>query len=223
MTIHQAKRKPGRRPIEEGDAEATRRTILDHAWRLFNMQSYSSLSMDDIARAAGVTKATLYYHFPGKGDLLVAGAQTHLVQSLEAAQRIAAQRTVPTSERLRMLLDSWIDNLPENYNEAMWVEAIVHLQPAQQKALFPLLDALVEPLTSIMSEGVANGELRPLDAKLLALSFRQLASTSELAPSQGREPARQLSYQLLDIFLFGVMATPAPTPDKGKEEKSPKK
>ena len=45
------------------------RLVLDAATALFMAQGYGAVSMDAIARAAGVSKATLYAHFSSKDQL----------------------------------------------------------------------------------------------------------------------------------------------------------
>jgi TetR/AcrR family transcriptional repressor of mexJK operon len=46
--------------------------VLQAAGQVFRDQGYGSASMDAIARAAGVSKATLYAHFAGKDQLFAA-------------------------------------------------------------------------------------------------------------------------------------------------------
>lgn len=48
------------------------RAILDAAAELFLAQGFAAVSMDAVARQAGVSKATLYAHFPGKDALFAA-------------------------------------------------------------------------------------------------------------------------------------------------------
>ncbi|RKQ40938.1 multidrug efflux transporter transcriptional repressor AcrR [Enterobacter sp. R1(2018)] len=47
----------------------TRQHILDVAIRLFSQQGVSSTSLADIAKAAGVTRGAIYWHFKNKSDL----------------------------------------------------------------------------------------------------------------------------------------------------------
>ncbi|MBD0271414.1 MAG: TetR/AcrR family transcriptional regulator [Acetobacteraceae bacterium] len=48
------------------------RAVLDAAAELFLAQGFAAVSMDAVARHAGVSKATLYAHFPGKDALFEA-------------------------------------------------------------------------------------------------------------------------------------------------------
>jgi AcrR family transcriptional regulator len=51
-------------------ADDTRQRILDAAYKLFYRRGYGRVGVDDIAKQAGVTKRTLYYHFESKDQLL---------------------------------------------------------------------------------------------------------------------------------------------------------
>ena len=53
-------------------AVETRVRILDAARALFAERGYAGTSVRDLADALGMTKAALYYHFPGKADILLA-------------------------------------------------------------------------------------------------------------------------------------------------------
>lgn len=54
------------------EARETRNRILDSAERLFSRSGVARTSLEDIARAAGVTRGAIYWHFKDKGDLFAA-------------------------------------------------------------------------------------------------------------------------------------------------------
>jgi len=56
-------------PPEEGGA--IRQRVLDATGRLVERFTYAKMTMEDVARASGVARQTLYKHFAGKDDLLV--------------------------------------------------------------------------------------------------------------------------------------------------------
>jgi AcrR family transcriptional regulator len=51
---------------------ATRQSLLDAARTLFGEQGYAATSLDEVARAAKVTKGALYHHYSGKQELFAA-------------------------------------------------------------------------------------------------------------------------------------------------------
>jgi TetR/AcrR family transcriptional repressor of mexJK operon len=57
---------------QPGASQRKRRQVVEAAARLFMAQGYGATSMEAIARAAGVSKATLYAYFPGKDALFAA-------------------------------------------------------------------------------------------------------------------------------------------------------
>jgi AcrR family transcriptional regulator len=59
-------------PVTSGDESAKRAQILDGARAVFLAQGFDAASMNDIARAAGVSKGTLYVYFDNKEELFAA-------------------------------------------------------------------------------------------------------------------------------------------------------
>ncbi|MFQ3622455.1 MAG: TetR/AcrR family transcriptional regulator [Acetobacteraceae bacterium] len=58
--------------VAEPASQRKRRAVTEAAARLFMRQGYGATSMDAVARAAGVSKATLYAYFDGKDALFAA-------------------------------------------------------------------------------------------------------------------------------------------------------
>ena len=64
-----AKRRPGRRIRLDNDAR--RAQLLELGQKAFAERTYDEVSIDDIARAAGISKGLLYHYFPSKRDYYV--------------------------------------------------------------------------------------------------------------------------------------------------------
>lgn len=64
-----------RMPTRDPNALTPRQHLLEVASRLFYQEGINSVGIDQIVREAGVTRATLYRHFPGKEALVVAYLQ----------------------------------------------------------------------------------------------------------------------------------------------------
>lgn len=58
--------------LRDQQAAETRRRFVDSAFELFSQQGYGASSMNQIAKAAGGSRANLYLHFRNKPDLVLA-------------------------------------------------------------------------------------------------------------------------------------------------------
>lgn len=86
-----------RRP--SGGAES----LLEVAVGEFNTRGYDATSMEDLSRAAGITKSSFYHHFAGKEALLRAALE-RAVDGLFGALDAPAGRTGTPTERLRAIV-----------------------------------------------------------------------------------------------------------------------
>jgi len=56
-------------------AGSPRRKLLDAALHVIRAQGYAGATVDDVCRAAGVTKGSFFHHFKGKDDLAMAAVR----------------------------------------------------------------------------------------------------------------------------------------------------
>ncbi len=70
-------------PVEAGGDNAKRRQIVDGARSVFLAQGFDAASMADIAKAAGVSKGTLYVYFKDKDELFAAIVQGECAMQAE--------------------------------------------------------------------------------------------------------------------------------------------
>jgi AcrR family transcriptional regulator len=71
-TAHEARVGEARRSKKLRHGPVTREQILDASLRLFSERGFARTSVRDIAQAAGITDAAIYYHFASKRDLFEA-------------------------------------------------------------------------------------------------------------------------------------------------------
>jgi TetR/AcrR family transcriptional repressor of nem operon len=71
-----------------------RTKLLDAALAIIRTQGYAATSLDDLCRAAGVTKGAFFHHFRSKEDLAVAAA-AHFGAMAEGLFAAAGYRTLP--------------------------------------------------------------------------------------------------------------------------------
>ena len=78
-------------------------SLTDVALRVFAERGYDGASMDDVARAAGITKASIYHHVSGKEALLDRGL-TRALDALFAILDEPASREGSAIDRLRHIV-----------------------------------------------------------------------------------------------------------------------
>jgi AcrR family transcriptional regulator len=71
-------------------ASERRELILDAALEVFARRGYNGSSIDEIAQAAGVSKALIYEHFPSKRDLHISLLEQHIQEIFERLASAAA-------------------------------------------------------------------------------------------------------------------------------------
>ena len=88
-----------------------RRQLLELGAQLFARHSYDELSMAQIAREAGISKALLYHYFPGKKQFFEATLQQ---AAAELARVTDPDPDLPPAEALAKSLDAFLGWIEEN-------------------------------------------------------------------------------------------------------------
>lgn len=85
----------------QGDSRSARKRkhILDSARSIFAREGFSHAGMEQVARDAGVSTATLYAHFPGKADLFRVVIEDNIA---DIAGRVRHTATLDGDARTRL-------------------------------------------------------------------------------------------------------------------------
>jgi AcrR family transcriptional regulator len=99
---------------ERSDAARNRRVILRTARKLFEERGVTCVTMEEIARASGVGKGTLYRRFPHKGFLCQALLDEPTRHLQEQTLEILSEPGTPAVEKLDAFLDRLVAFTAEN-------------------------------------------------------------------------------------------------------------
>ena len=91
------------------DNDERRAQLLALAKKAFSDRSYDEVSVDDLARVAGISKGLLYHYFPTKRDLYVAGLRGIADELVDAITRVANE--LPPVERVRAAVDAYLEHI----------------------------------------------------------------------------------------------------------------
>ncbi|MEU9976224.1 TetR/AcrR family transcriptional regulator [Streptomyces sp. NPDC051014] len=165
-------------------ADLNRRRILDVA--LAELLRDPDASMDQIARAAGVVRRTVYGHFPSR-EALIGTLVDDAVRTLTAADERARRETADPAEAVaRSVLAVW--ETADRYRLLIGLAQRTVTMQGIRDRLTPLREQKVELLRRGLDEGIFAS---PLPAPALAYVHEQLLFAVMEAVNDGLLDARE--------------------------------
>lgn len=143
--------------------------ILREAAKLFAENGYGGASMQDIARAVGISKASLYHFFKDKDDIhatVVTLSVTRLLDLVDSRTRDCTT----AADKIEAFARAHAQHLSEStsfyFASAEGYHALV--QPEIKLRVQRMRDGYEEKLRLFIRDGIEGGEFRALDVKLAA-------------------------------------------------------
>jgi AcrR family transcriptional regulator len=204
--------------------EEKQQAIVAAALEVFAERGFSAATIDEIARASGLGKGTIYEYFASKEDLFFAVFRGFVGQLLERARALSARPLPSAADRVRTLILGLVD-IDE---EARRLFPLTFEFWAASASASPELRARVgrlfrdsyadlgRMLADTIRDGVNGGEFDPSTdvaaiAAVLVGSMDGLWLQAWFDPTLN--PAR-MAGRFLDVVLRGL-AAPRPGPDGG--------
>jgi AcrR family transcriptional regulator len=160
-----------------------RRQILEGARRLFLDLGFDGASMGEIARAAGVSKGTLYVYFADKNRLFEAIVEQEVLDQQKVAFNFDPERDVATT--LREFGQAYIELLcrPGGGSAIRTVMAIAERMPEVGSRFYGNVVAhTIARLADYLDTRVTAGDLEIEDRKLAASQFMMACQASLFLP-----------------------------------------
>jgi AcrR family transcriptional regulator len=123
-----------------------RRRLLELGARLFTEHAYDEISMSQIARAAGISKALLYHYFPSKQDYFVA---TLAGGAEELRARVEPDPSLPPAQALSEAVDAYLSWIEDN--------ADVYTKLLRSSGAVPEVRELVDGVRTMTAERILAG------------------------------------------------------------------
>lgn len=187
--------------------QSSRERILETAWSLFASEGYAEVSMQTIADAAKVNKATLYHHFGDKEQLFVA-----VLESDFERLRAAIEGSIRADGSFRDHLVAIANILFErSRTHSLKMMMLMH-QNASLMLRYKTERMKTTPpwiaLKPLFEQEMATGAIERLDLDLLMTSFfGMVIFQAQRARFIGCDISdEQLAEDLVDLFLNGVRA-----------------
>ncbi len=189
----------------------SRARLLDAAVDLFGRHGYPSVSVEDIAGEAGVSRMTFYRHFRGKADLAGTLFSQNVAQSGPNLLRIGAMDWTDRSVVTRWLSDLFAADRANRKLLRLFIQASA-IEPEFTKQGHAQIAAWIEELGRSIPAFALDKEnpdhrRRWLEAWLLLFELLDQSNHAALDSGVAADP---LMIELLgDRFLHFVLAAPA--------------
>jgi len=216
------KRKELQEEREEWRRREYRRCILEAAEKVIVARGYSALTMDDVAREAQFSKATLYHYFRGKGELLLE-ILAHFFEVIDQEVQRINRLKLSAREKLRRGIEFYLRFSEEKENISRMLmmdravmekmDIIAHASPLISEADRRFITKvrakrkdILDGVSETLEEGMSSGEFRRMDipAALVCLeSLLQGYSHVRFWPDS-RYSSRQAAKMIQEFFLQGI-------------------
>jgi AcrR family transcriptional regulator len=150
--------------------------ILDKSLELFANQGYLGTSMEDIAKAVGIKKASLYSHYSGKESIFTAVFNSILEDySMFINDLTVCDEKTNYLDKLTNIFSGYVKNCKNNNKMVFW-DRYYYYPPEYLKGYILLKTYEIEILfikkiTTIIEQGIKKGDIRNKNAHDIALSF----------------------------------------------------
>jgi AcrR family transcriptional regulator len=200
------KAKRQRRRVQ-APSDEVRNRILEAAAELIAVSGFPELRMDELAKRAGLSVGALYLYFEGKNDLfveLVTGYTDRLIREFHRADDAGGA----VVDRLARRFDAYLDFVEDNRSGFLYFRDSGTVNTTGGRLSAWALNVHAADLRPLLEEGMASGELRPLDPGLLAHAVTGLLQhmVGVWLESDGALSRDELRHFLDSLIAFGTQS-----------------
>lgn len=184
----------------------TREDILEAAAQVFRQKGFHGASMNDIAEAVSLQKASLYHHVTSKQEILLELLDRALELLLERISAIAVQN-IPADEKLHRMIREYLQILVENIDLAA-VLLFEHraLERRQHARHIPNRDKFESLWKDVISEGVSKKRFKCDNPSLATRAlFGIMNWTITWYRPNGELSIEQIADQYSGLLLNGLL------------------
>jgi AcrR family transcriptional regulator len=185
-------------------APERRRQLLTVARKVFGRRGYHTVTMDTVAKEAGVTKPILYDHFPSKRELYLALLEADLA-SLRQRVGEALESSPGNRERIRASFQAYFDFVDDHAEgfRLLMQEAVGAEQQFREMVSRFREDILAEVANVMVRE--SQGRLDRREAEDVALGLIGMAEiVAQNHPGRSKRERRKTVDTLVRLAWRGI-------------------
>ncbi|WP_276133280.1 TetR/AcrR family transcriptional regulator [Polluticoccus soli] len=182
--------------------------ILSASAELFRQYGFKAITMDDIARRAGISKKTLYQHFANKHEVVNESVTWYKCRVAEGCQAAidSSENAIDAMLRTQMLLDQTYKQM----NPMALLEMQRFFPEAYELFRNKLMEDDVKMIRDNIEQGIREGLYREgINADFLA-RYRLETSLIMFQPNllvNERYDLMFVTHEICEHFLYGIMTT----------------
>jgi TetR/AcrR family transcriptional regulator, ethionamide resistance regulator len=191
------------------------RAILETAERLLSERPLNEMSVDDLARGAGISRPTFYFYFPSKEAVVLTLIDRMVEQAEGTRDEILERLAEDPRARWREGLESFYEIFGSR-RAVILAGAELRAANAEARSLWSqIMEGWVEDVTGVIEAerdrgaAPAGPHARDLAVALIQMNERVLYATfAREAPSVAEQNVVDV---LLDVWLSAIYGTPTPS------------
>lgn len=184
--------------------------ILEESLALFANQGYFGTSMDDIAKAVGIKKASLYSHFPGKESIFKTVFDFILEDYAVFIHKLTAEnKDLNSHEKLRLIFLNYAKNCKDNNKMIFW-DRYYYYPPEYLKdyifeKTYEIEMQFIQKIETVIEAGIEKQEIANRGSHDIALSFYYMMIGLSMAIKFYREQEIEMDVnKCMTVFINGI-------------------
>ena len=144
------------KPLVDKRAERSKAVVLAETYRQLSRSGLANVSIDEISRVSGVSKTTIYRHWPSRSALLI-----------DACSRLGGTADIPDTGSLKDDLHALLSALAEQLQMASWSAVVPSIVDAAERDADVLTmqtewhKGLMAPFARVVERARIRGEVQP--------------------------------------------------------------
>lgn len=184
----------------------TREEILTAAASVISERGYHAASMQDIANAVNLKKASLYHHFSGKQQILLMLLDSGLDMLIHEIEQVMAN-PLPPEKKLHMAMVRYLQTMIE-YQDLSAVLLLEHrsLEPEMRLEHIPRRDHFESLWRDLLEEGKGSGVFNCSDTSITSKALLGVLNwTITWYQKDGKYSASEIADEYVSLFLNGLL------------------
>ncbi len=179
--------------------------ILGAATQVFRERGFAGAGMRDIAAAAGLSAATLYYYFQSKDEILYFCQDRTLDRTLDALE-LARKTRGPVAERMLALAMTHVLCLIEGVEGTAAHFEVDPVTPGLREAITAKRESYKSGISALISLGIRRKEFRRCKPKFAMRGFLgALNWTPHWYQPDGPDSAQEVARHIAEYAVAGLL------------------